>query len=196
MKKITFFLLLTAFLVSANPSLGAVSVDTDKDGLVDSQEIQFKTNPNLPDSDGDGYVDGLEIKNGFDPLSTDSKRLEKTIVIDLKKQELYQQLNGVTIRAHTVSTGKPSMATPKGEYTVGNKSKRAWSKTYGLWMPYWLGLKGTKMGIHELPEWPGGYKEGAAHLGKPVSHGCIRLGVIAAQIVYDWSEVGTRVIIK
>jgi lipoprotein-anchoring transpeptidase ErfK/SrfK len=63
-------------------------------------------------------------------------------------------------------------------------------------MPFWIGIKGTRMGIHELPEWPNGYKEGAAHIGTPVSHGCIRLGVEAAKIVYDWADVGTKVIIK
>ena len=52
------------------------------------------------------------------------------------------------------------------------------------------------MAIHGLPEWPNGYKEGAAHIGTPVSHGCIRLGVEAAKIVYDWSDVGTKIIIK
>ncbi len=186
-------LIVTCFV---SPTFAADVTDSDKDGLIDRQEEQFKTNPHNPDSDNDGYVDGLEISHGFNPLSVEIKKLEKSILIDTKKQELYQQLNGVTIRTHTVSTGKPSMATPKGEYLIGNKNPRAWSKTYGLWMPYWLGLKGTKMGIHELPEWPNGYKEGAAHLGTPVSHGCIRLGVIAAKIVYDWTEVGTKVIIK
>lgn len=170
--------------------------DTDHDGLIDSQEIQFKTDVNHPDTDGDGYVDGLEVSRGFDPLSQEPKKLTKQIVIDLKKQELYQQVNGITIRTHTVSTGKPSMATPRGTYIIGNKTIRAWSRTYGLWMPYWLGLKGTRMGIHELPEWPNGYKEGANHLGTPVSHGCIRLGVTAAEIVYNWAEVGTPVIVK
>jgi hypothetical protein len=196
MNKVIYCISLVIFFVTINTSLANSLIDTDKDGLVDSQEVDFKTNPNHPDSDGDGFVDGLEIRNSFDPLSTESKKLIKTITIDLKKQELYQQLNGVTIRTHTVSTGKPGMATPKGEYSVGNKSKRAWSKTYGLWMPYWLGLKGTRMGIHELPEWPGGYKEGANHLGQPVSHGCIRLGVKAAEILYEWTEVGTKVIVK
>jgi lipoprotein-anchoring transpeptidase ErfK/SrfK len=196
MKKVIFFLVLILFLVSVKTTLGASPVDTDKDGLVDIQEEQFKTNPNHPDTDNDGFVDGLEIRNGFDPLSSEAKKLHKTILIDLKKQELYQQLNGVTIRTHTVSTGKPSMPTPKGEYVIGNKSERAWSKTYGLWMPFWLGLKGTRMGIHELPEWPGGYKEGAAHLGQAVSHGCIRLGIKAAEIVYTWTDIGTKVIVK
>lgn len=184
-------------LVFGLPSLShAAPVDTDKDGLVDEQEVKFKTDINNPDSDSDGFVDGLEIARGFDPLSAEVKKLPKNILIDLKKQELYQQLNGITIRTHTVSTGRPGMATPRGTYTIGNKHPRAWSRTYGLWMPFWMSLAGTRMGIHELPEWPGGYKEGANHLGTPVSHGCIRLGVTAAKVVYDWTEVGTKVIVK
>ncbi len=174
----------------------AAPLDSDKDGLIDAQEIQFKTNPNLPDTDGDGFVDGLEIANGFDPLSAEPKLLTKTLLVDTKKQELYQQLNGITIRTHTVSTGKSSMPTPKGTFTIANKAVRAWSKMYGLWMPYWMGISGTRAGIHELPEWPNGYKEGAKHLGIPVSHGCIRLGVDAAKIVYDWTPVGTKLTIK
>ncbi len=197
MKKYLFLIvLILSFSVISKYTLAVELTDSDRDGLVDIQEAQFKTDIYKPDSDDDGYVDGLEISKGFDPLSREAKKLEKSILIDTKKQELYQQLNGITIRTHTVSTGKPSMATPKGEYHIGNKNPRAWSKAYGLWMPYWLGLKGTRIGIHELPEWPGGYKEGANHLGTPVSHGCIRLGITAAKIVYDWAEVGTKVIIK
>jgi len=44
-------------------------IDTDKDGLSDSDEIAtYKTYPNNPDTDGDGYSDGEEVKNGFNPL--------------------------------------------------------------------------------------------------------------------------------
>jgi lipoprotein-anchoring transpeptidase ErfK/SrfK len=50
-------------------------------------------------------------------------------------------------------------------------------------------------GLHELPIWPNGYREGQDHLGIPVSHGCIRLGVGPAQFLYNWAEVGTPVII-
>ena len=55
-------------------------------------------------------------------------------------------------------------------------------KAYGLWMPFWLGLDRGRIGIHELPVWPSGYREGEDHLGKAVSHGCIRLGVGSASI--------------
>ena len=63
-------------------------------------------------------------------------------------------------------------------------------------MPNWMALVASgKFGIHELPEWPSGYKEGASHLGSPVSHGCVRLGVGPSKRVYDFAEVGTPVIV-
>ncbi len=196
MKKIAFLLILGLFISSPSYVVKAAAIDSDHDGLVDEQEAQFKTDIHNPDSDGDGFVDGLEVASGYNPASKDTRPLTKSILIDLKKQRLYQQLNNITIRTHTVSTGKASTPTTRGTYQIANKSKRAWSRSYGLWMPYWLGIKGTRMGIHELPEWPNGYKEGAKHLGIPVSHGCIRLGIEAAKIVYDWTDVGTKVTIK
>ena len=54
---------------------------------------------------------------------------------------------------------------------------------------------GVGHGIHELPEWPSGYKEGEAHLGIPVSHGCVRLGVGPAETMYHWAPIGTIVFI-
>jgi len=95
---------------------------------------------------------------------------------------------------YTISSGKPSMPTPTGTFHIQNKNDRQWSAKYGLWMPYWEAFNGD-YGLHELPEWPGGYKEGQAHLGRPVSHGCVRLGVGDAKTIYDWTEIGTPVYI-
>lgn len=45
--------------------------DTDNDGLDDSQEIErWKTDPLVSDTDGDGYLDGEEVEGGYDPLGT------------------------------------------------------------------------------------------------------------------------------
>ena len=99
-------------------------------------------------------------------------------------------------REFSISSGKPSMPTRVGEYKIVNKIEKAWSKTYGLYMPFWLGLDRGSIGIHELPIWPNGYREGSDHLGVPVSHGCVRLGIGAAEYVYNHLEVGDVVIIK
>ncbi|MFA6170872.1 MAG: L,D-transpeptidase family protein [Patescibacteria group bacterium] len=169
--------------------------DFDKDGLSDRMEFNFHTDLSKADTDGDGFRDGEEIKTGFDPLNKDPKaRLGKKIEINAgKEQTLYYYLGGVRLGQFRVSTGKPGMPTPKGNFTIKNKSPKAWSKTYKLWMPYWLGM--GNFGIHELPVWPNGYREGAGHIGKPVSHGCIRLPIGDAKILYDWAEVGTKVYI-
>lgn len=169
--------------------------DADKDGLSDRMELNFHANPLVSDTDGDGYLDGAEVKSGYDPMKSDSK-LVKRINVNLAKQELSYFLGNVRMGTYIVSTGKASTPTPRGEFKIGNKNKRAWSKAFGLWLPYWMGVDGERFGLHELPEWPGGRKEGESHLGRPVSHGCIRLGVGPAEKLYQWAEVGTKVIIQ
>ena len=118
----------------------------------------------------------------------------KYIDVNLGQQVMVIFENSVALDAYMISSGKKGMETPAGSYTIRNKAPRPWSKEYSLFMPNWMALvPDGKFGIHELPEWPGGYKEGANHLGTPVSHGCIRLGVGSAKRVYEWAEIGTPV---
>lgn len=119
----------------------------------------------------------------------------KYIDINLAKQNLSIFEDGKSLGTYRVSTGKRGMATPTGTFKVMSKAGRAYSKKYKLYMPYWMQFTGAGHGIHELPEWPNGYKEGANHLGTPVSHGCVRLGVGPAKTVYNWSDIGTPVVI-
>lgn len=170
--------------------------DVDRDGLSDDLELKFKTDPLLADTDADGYSDFAEIDFAFDPLSTSTKKLAQKVEISLKKQTLTYFVSGIVWKEFIVSTGKPSMPTPTGTFTVVNRNKKAWSKTYKLWMPFWLGLDRGSIGIHELPVWPSGYREGENHLGKAVSHGCIRLGVGPAQYLFDRVAIGLQVFIN
>jgi hypothetical protein len=170
--------------------------DMDGDGLSDYWELKFHTDPLNPDTDGDGWSDGAEVDRGYNPLSSSTVKLVQTIRVNLKKQQLTYEVAGQPWKIFPVSTGKASLPTPRGTFSVINKSLKAWSKDYGLWMPYWLGLDHGEFGIHELPVWPNGYREGANHLGIPVSHGCIRLGIGPAQYLYERIGVGTKVIIQ
>lgn len=57
----------------AQPEQNQSAVDTDQDGLIDSQEIEYGTNPALFDSDSDGLSDWEEIAIfGTDPLNMDT----------------------------------------------------------------------------------------------------------------------------
>jgi hypothetical protein len=47
------------------------SIDSDGDGLFDREEVHvYKTNPLIDDTDKDGYSDGEEVKNGYNPIGT------------------------------------------------------------------------------------------------------------------------------
>ncbi|OGF26202.1 hypothetical protein A2331_02010 [Candidatus Falkowbacteria bacterium RIFOXYB2_FULL_34_18] len=45
----------------------AEKIDSDQDGLLDIEELFYKTDPNNPDTDGDGYIDGDEVRGGYNP---------------------------------------------------------------------------------------------------------------------------------
>lgn len=170
--------------------------DSDADELTDAQEVLFGTNAFVADTDGDGYPDGVEVMNAYSPTSSLPARLPKSIRIDLSDQRLERRVMGIPMSSDRISGGLARTPTPVGTFAVLNKIPRAWSRSAKLWMPYWMAFTTKGHGIHELPEWPGGKKEGANHLGKPASHGCVRLGVDSAKIVYDWAEVGTPVIVE
>ncbi len=45
--------------------------DSDRDGLLDDEELDVGTDPNLPDTDVEGWVDGDELSSFTDPLNPD-----------------------------------------------------------------------------------------------------------------------------
>lgn len=64
---------------TATPPL-TQGVDSDGDGLTDSEERLFSTDPQKPDSDGDGFFDGEELKKLFDPTRPSSARLDTSVL--------------------------------------------------------------------------------------------------------------------
>lgn len=118
----------------------------------------------------------------------------KYIEVNLAEQKMYTFEGDTLIASYPVSTGKWSMPTPEGEFAINNKVELAYSGRYKLYMPNWMAFIGSKYGIHGLP-YRGDWVEGENHLGKPVSHGCIRLSWADVETVYNWAEIGTKIFI-
>lgn len=153
----------------------------------------FTTLSPPPSARNDNFSTRIEEAKKF---TRAQKTTGKYIDINLRSQVMTIFENGNALDAYIISSGKRGLETPKGEFAIQNKADRPWSKKYGLYMPYWMAIVPSGLfGIHELPEWPSGYKEGENHLGIPVSHGCVRLGVGPAERVFEWADIGTPVII-
>jgi lipoprotein-anchoring transpeptidase ErfK/SrfK len=77
---------------------------------------------------------------------------------------------------------------------VYNKIPCPVSAAYNAQMPYWLEVvSGGSYGIHALDTWEcPTYLE---NLGRPVSHGCIRLSPENARWLYGQVEIGTPVFV-
>ncbi len=174
-------------------TLNAKVTDTEDSSYAPIHTTTFTTLPPKPKTWSEKLEDRLVEAKQFTQAKIETG---KYVDVNLSSQIMTLFENGTNKGTFLISSGKPGMPTPKGNHQIYNKHPRPWSQQYGLYMPYWMAITPSgKYGIHELPEWPGGYKEGQNHLGIPVSHGCMRLGVGPAATLYNWAEIGTPVIV-
>ncbi len=162
-----------------------------------ANDFRGGVNVDLGDFDGGGLPEIFVAPNS--KVLEGRTDLYKYIEIDISDQWMKYFENGFKLGQYPVSTCKIGMPTPLGEFKVMNKNLDAYSSAYGLWMPWWMQFTGASHGIHGLPYWKlaggGVYKEGENHLGIRVSHGCVRLPWVGAEIIYNWASIGTTVII-
>jgi hypothetical protein len=135
-----------------------------------------------------------------EPVDTDPKKLKAgqfiwkghdvasgavVALVSIPEQRLYLYRNGVLIGISTVSTGKRGYGTPVGIFTVLEKDRHHRSRTYdNAPMPYANRLTWQGVALH------------AGHvLGRPASHGCIRLPSQFARLLFDVSTLGMTVVI-
>lgn len=169
--------------------------DVDRDGLNDYEEINiYRTNPIVADTDNDGFNDGDEIKFGFDPNRAGDDKLQKIIIVDLKTQELSYSLGPYQIAKILVSTGVKRLPTPPGEYAILKKipAIRYRGANYNYPNTKWnLMFKQQKAGnlyIH------GAYWH--HNFGHVMSHGCVNVSYADVEPLYNWADVGTKVVIQ
>jgi lipoprotein-anchoring transpeptidase ErfK/SrfK len=183
-----------------------------------SQHIAYGLGFNINHLASQGYVDFIksqEAKTDEDAVFLNSKTNttylassvvdvlgetlgvndNKWIEVDLSEQRLYMKEGGNAINSFLVSTGKWS-PTPQGTW-------RIWIKLASTRMKGGSKALGT---FYDLPNVPytmyyyQGYGIHGAYwhnnFGQPMSHGCINMKPEEAAIVFNWAQVGTRVIVR
>lgn len=128
--------------------------------------------------------------------------LEKNILVDLSEQKLYARFGEHAVWAMPTSTGASDTPTPTGSYRIFQKQDlRVGGEPYYYRMPWWQFWDDRGYGIHALPyigTSEGGYywEEALDHIGRPVSHGCIRTLPEDAEKLYRFTVIGTPVVIQ
>jgi len=127
-----------------------------------------------------------QLKNGeyvwAPELAQDGPML---VIVNLATQRLIAFRNGVPIGASTVSSGKDGYETPTGVFTILQKAKEHYSKTYNnAPMPNMQRLtwKGIALHAGNLP-------------GYPASHGCVRLPIKFSGLLFGATSLGMTVVI-
>jgi lipoprotein-anchoring transpeptidase ErfK/SrfK len=136
--------------------------------------------------------------------STEPKIKEgKYIDVNLAAQVTTLFENGLFIASFINSSGAMETPTPIGTFQIHNKNPYALSGMFGVYLPYWMAFtEDGKYGFHDLIVWPEGHKdmpqggkESERSLGNAVSPGCVRHDAKNSTFIYDWSDVGTPVMI-
>ena len=87
-----------------------------------------------------------------------------------------------------------------GTYQVHRKLEVGYAKSNpSLRLPYFVGFaygSTTDIGFHGIPLRSNGSPiESDAQLGQPLSHGCVRQNQAQAKLLYDWTPVGSTVVV-
>jgi lipoprotein-anchoring transpeptidase ErfK/SrfK len=99
------------------------------------------------------------------------------VYIDKTNQQMTVSLDNVEKYRWPVSTGKAGYSTPSGTYTATSMNEVWYSKQYdNAPMPHAVFFKKDGHAIHGTFE--------VKNLGKPVSHGCVRISPENAAILY------------
>jgi len=129
-----------------------------------------------------GHVEAMQLLLGVAPESDVG---QTKIHISLTDQTAWFWKDGKIERNFPVSTGRKKLPTPKGRFVVTDKYKEWKSTIYPAKMPYFLRFSCKDFGMHAgvLP-------------GYPASHGCIRIPVADAKVLFEEVPVGTLVEIE
>ena len=122
-------------------------------------------------------------------IETLKKSGQPWIEIDLSDQHLFAWEGKQQVFTAIVSTGKAATPTYAGIYTIQRKYPQD-------------RMRGADYDVPDVPNvlyFDRGYALHGAYwhsnFGTPVSHGCINLPVNNAQWLFNWSKVGTSLII-
>lgn len=123
----------------------------------------------------------------------------KKIVVDRGEQNLYAYENGKLFLQTPISTGLALTPTPAGSFSVFKKTPSRYMQgpIPGLPSDQYYDMPGVPWNLYFTHD--GAVIHGAywhTSFGSPYSHGCVNLPPNTAQVLYNWTVLGTEVVVK
>jgi len=139
--------------------------------------------------DEDNDPDPIEEPN-IDFTSSDDFRID----VDLAKQKVFVYYKDNLIRDMICSGGKEETPTPTGEFKTSDKIEYSFVDRFNMGAYYWTRFY-KKYLFHSVPYDKKGemITEEYEKLGRPASHGCIRLEFEEAKWLYENLPSGVKV---
>jgi lipoprotein-anchoring transpeptidase ErfK/SrfK len=107
-----------------------------------------------------------------------------SIHIELASRQLFLKKEEKIIRTYPVAIGKASTPTPIGDFQILSKRKNPG----GVLGTRWMQFTWQQHGIHGTNQpWL---------IGKAISHGCVRMYNHNVEELYEYTDIGTPVIIR
>jgi hypothetical protein len=146
----------------------------------------------------------LALVSARDIGATEQGKASYSVLVSIADQRTYVYEGGRLVRSMSCSTGllDGDNDTPLGDFIIDeNGSKRGqwfYSEKYKEGAKYWVGFIGGTYLFHSIPMDKNGQviEAEARKLGKPASHGCVRLSVEDARWFYSTIPSGTRLRIE
>lgn len=132
---------------------------------------------------------------GAYPNLTGIKVSDLHVNVNLKKQRVYIIAHGKTVYSMVMSSGIKD-STPHGNYQINGRGDHFFNQDEKVGADYWVAFIGSQYLFHSVPT---NYNFGeyipseGMKLGKPASHGCVRLSVADAKWFYKNIPDGTAV---
>lgn len=178
---------LSPIFESSYGKLAAASEYLKKDVVEEDPEKALVINDNL-----NKYQIPSKIEDTLTIQTVVIPSVDKSVVVDLDAMNLYLYNDGVEVDNIPIkSKGRPGSPwqTPAGEYEIQYKNESHFSSIGEVYMPYSMQFFGNFF-IHG---WP--YYEDGTPVEEGYSGGCIRVEDDYVEQVYNFVEVGTKVII-
>lgn len=189
-------------LSAAPPSPGGGAVVTPPQPPGDGQPASDGQPPGdgqPPDGGGSGPGQPPGDGPAADPNVPADAREGYYVRVSLAEQVARVYLDGLEMRSMTCSAGTADKPTPTGRFYIQNRGDFFFSEKYQQGGKWWVSFKDWGLYLfHSVPTDRAGeiIPEEAAKLGRPASHGCIRLAEPDARWFYDTIPEGAPVDIQ